>query len=163
MLAQACLAVLLQLGDHIEEDSITKSSSLAKYAARYWAMHAWSGGVSLCLQKAMEYLFDPDKPHFVAWLQIYNVDTEPKPESSLYLFTFYHNPSTVTSPLYYAAFCGLKELVDHLFIKHPWSLYNPVGFWVTPLVAALAEGHPHVAKFLYDRGAQVNVHGACHE
>jgi hypothetical protein len=96
MLAQECLGVLLQLDDPVEENGImvTARSPLTEYAAKYWVSHAQSGGVSLRLRKAMEYLFDPNKPHFAAWLKIYDIDTEPGPDSPLH----YSHPTTNPLP-----------------------------------------------------------------
>src|ERR1700733_3621641 len=39
ILAQACVSVLLQVGDHDERDSV-KNAPLAGYAAKYWVGHA---------------------------------------------------------------------------------------------------------------------------
>jgi ankyrin repeat protein len=112
----------------------------------------------------MEYLFDPNRPHFAAWLQIHNIDTEPKPdlsESALYMFTYNHNlkPSTLASPLYYAALHGFQDLVQYLVDITPRSVNELGGFWMTPLVAALAQGHLRIAEYLKDQGAHVNVRG----
>ena len=63
ILAQACLGVLLQTHDEISENT-SKDHPLARYAAQYWTTHAQFEEVSSCLQKGMEYLFNPDRPHF---------------------------------------------------------------------------------------------------
>lgn len=60
------MGVLLQADD--------RSSSLAEYAAQHWVTHAQLESVSLSLRKAMEYLFDLDKPYFAAWLELHNID-----------------------------------------------------------------------------------------
>jgi hypothetical protein len=75
ILAQACMGVLLQPGDRVEQNGAEKSSPLAKYAARHWVTHAQFEGVSSFLQKAMEYLFDLNKPHFAAWYKLHDIDT----------------------------------------------------------------------------------------
>ena len=92
IMAQACLGVLLHPGNHDEEVAIRKRSPLLGYAAEHWVTDTQSAGVSSCLRKAMEYLFDPDKPHFAARLEINDIDTEPRPDSFFYTFT----PSALT-------------------------------------------------------------------
>ena len=68
ILAQACMGVLLQPDNGVEANDIKKRSPLTEYAAEHWVTHAQFKRVSPFLRKAMEYLFDPDKPYFAAWL-----------------------------------------------------------------------------------------------
>jgi hypothetical protein len=157
ILAQACLSILLQSVDRLEENDVRKSSPLAEYAAEYWVIHAQSKEVSSCLRKAMGYLFDPDRPYFAAWLQFHNIDSMPGYDTSS-LFIFTEDSKSGTSPLYYAALCGFQDLVEHLVIKYP-HVNARSGCYVTPLVAALAGGHSQTAKFLHHNGAHPNVRG----
>jgi ankyrin repeat protein len=162
ILAQACMGILLQTDDCVEEDGIGRSSSLAGYAARHWVTHAKFERVSSSLQKAMEYLFDLDKPYFVAWLELHNIDIAPTPLSSFlhYFAGFPASPPTSSgTPLYYASLCGFQDLVEHLAVKHPGHVNTSGGYYVTPLVAALAGRHFQTAKFLYHNGAHVDVRG----
>lgn len=140
ILVQSCLAVLLQPGNCIEEDTVRKCSSLLGYAAEHWVTHMQFTGVSPCLQKAMECLFNLDKPHFTAWLNIHNIDADPGDDISLQTFTF-EGDCEPASPLYYTALCGFQDLVQHVFGKFPQHLNSHGGWYVTPLVAALAWGH----------------------
>jgi ankyrin repeat protein len=155
ILAQACLSILLQSIDRVEENDVGKSSPLAVYAAQYWVIHAQFKEVSSCLRKAMGYLFDPDKPYFAAWLQLHNIDSRPGMGSSLRIFT--NSPGSDVSPLYCAALCGFLDLVEDLVIKYPQDVNARSGCCVTPLVAALAGGHSQTAKYLYDNGAHLNI------
>jgi ankyrin repeat protein len=157
ILSQACLSILLQSVDRVEENDVEKISPLAEYAAQYWVIHAQFKGVSSCLRKAMGYLFDPDRPYFAAWLQLHNIDSGPEPGTSLYLFAY--GSKSGTSPLYYAALCGFQDVVEDLVIKCPQHVNARSGRYVTPLVAALAGGHSQTAKYLYDNGAHPNVRG----
>src|SRR5712672_4476703 len=75
ILAQACVSVLLQLGDDNEHDDV-ESGPLAGYAAEYWVRHAKFEDVVSCV-KGMEYLFDLDKPYFAAWLRLHDIDASP--------------------------------------------------------------------------------------
>ena len=70
ILGQACMSVLLQPNDCAKQDEVKNSSPLAGYAAEHWVNHAQFQIVSSFLRKAMEYLFDPGKPYFAAWLQL---------------------------------------------------------------------------------------------
>ena len=56
LLAQACLGVLLHLGDDVDEFN-AKDIPLAKYAAQYWVNHAQFEKVSSCIQETMEFFF----------------------------------------------------------------------------------------------------------
>ena len=73
ILAQACLGVLLQLDDHVDHDKID-NFPLAKYAAEHWVKHTRVENVSSHIMDGMRCLFDADKPHFAAWLWVYNED-----------------------------------------------------------------------------------------
>jgi len=149
VLAQVCLGTLLRLDRHINEDSI-KDFPLAPYAAEHWASHARFGKVSLRVRDGMQRLFDEKKPHFAAWLWIYNPDRSGR--------TFGVRPGRPEArPLYYAARLGFRDLVKHLLIKHPEDI-NARGGWArTPLHAALSEGHIDVSSLLLKCGANVNI------
>ena len=102
ILAQACLGILLQPDDHVKENRIRKSSPLAVYAAQHWITHAQfeSEPVSPFLRKAMEYLFDLDKPYFTAWIKSHNIDNRPKRQSSS-LHWFAAPTEYYATPLYW--------------------------------------------------------------
>ena len=157
ILAQACMSVLLQLDDRVEEGDTRNSSPLARYAAEHWVAHAQDEKVLSCLRKAMEYLFDADKPYFAAWLQLYDIDAAPLDGSTFYEFARFVKSSA--TPLYYAALCGFQDLVEHLIINDPKQVNATGGHFVSPLVAALAGGHLQTAIFLHDNGADPNVRG----
>ena len=157
ILAEACLSILLQLDDHVERNGIENTSPLTRYAVRHWISHAQFSNVSSSLQKAMEYLFDLDKPHFAAWRQLHDIDTVPRPGSTFFRFT--PRLKSDAEPLYYAALCGFQDLVEHLILKYPQHIIANGGYYVTPLVAALAWEHFRAAKVLHDNGAHLNVRG----
>jgi hypothetical protein len=153
ILAQACMGVLLQPDNGVEESGAAKKKSpLAEYAAEHWVTHAQFERVSSFLQKAMEQLFDLDKPYFVAWVQLYVIDTYPSlKSSSLYFFALDLESSASATPLYLAALCGFQDLVEHLVVKYPQHVNAIGGRYVTPLVAALAGRHFQTAKFLHHK------------
>jgi Ankyrin repeats (3 copies) len=156
ILAQACLSVLLRLDKSVKRSDVGDSFPLARYAAEHWVAHAQDEKVSSCLRKAMEYLFDVDKPYFAAWLQLHDIDTH-RFGSALRTFTV--RSKTGATPLYYAALCGFQDLVEHLTVNNPEQVHATGRRYVTPLVAALAQGHFQTAKFLIDNGADPNVRG----
>ena len=158
ILAQACLSILLQPDDHVEEDGVRKGSPLAVYAARHWVTHAQFGRVSTFLRETMESLFDVDKPHFAAWLRLHNIDTYVKQESSS-LYWFADTFRSDITPLYCAALCGFEDLVGDLVVKYPQDVNTSGGHYMTPLVAALAGRHFQTAKLLHHNGAHVDVRG----
>ena len=156
ILAQACLSVLLRVGDRVEQSG-GNNSPLAKYAAQHWVAHAQDEKVSSCLRKAMEILFDLDKPYFAAWFKSHDIDTNSPSDSIFYQFTPLSKSNA--TPLYYAALCGFQDLVEHLTVNDPKQVNVTGGYYLTPLVAALAAGHFQTAKFLGDNGAQPDVRG----
>ena len=151
IMAQACLATLLQLDQHTENND-AKMSPLARYAAEHWVDHAQFENVSSHVRDGMDDLFDSSKPHFAAWLQVHNID---KPWDA---FSPY-SQDAVGSPLYYAAFCGFYELAERLVAKHPDQVNALGGRNLFPLPAALYKRHLNVANLLYRHGAVVNVQG----
>ena len=176
ILAQACLGVLLQIPDDVEGCT---PEDHARYAAEHWTTHAQFGGVSSRLYNGMEYLFDVNKPHFKVWLTQFDIDTKPKYGTAVKAthtvdktgrvrgvadivsrpttaFSFFA-PYGRKSPLYYAALCGFHDLVEHLVTKHPQDVNADGGYYVRPLVAALAGKHFRTADLLRHKGANLNV------
>ena len=153
IMAQACMSILLRPDDCVEENADAKTSPLAKYAAEHWVRHAQFERVSSFVRKAMEYLFDLDKPYFAAWLEVHDIDTSRKEP-------FHKPPVSSTSspvPLYYAALCGFQGLAELLAIKYPLHLNTSGGMYGAPLVAALAGRHFQTARHLLHSGAHVDV------
>ena len=148
ILAQACLGCLLHLDDHVD-DRIVKGLPLAEYAAKHWVTHAQFEDVASRVKDGMETLFDCDKPHFGAWVGIYNMDEESSSES----------PSKIPTPLYYSSLCGFSDLVEHLSTKHPQQVNDIGGKYKFPLLAALVGKHFRVAEILLEHGANVNIQG----
>jgi hypothetical protein len=155
ILAQACQGVLLQIQDGVNR--FTREVHPARYAAEHWTTHAQFGEVSSCLRKGMEYLFDANKPHFKVWLTLCNIDTWPNRDAAFYRFAPYSK--SPAGPLYYAALCGFYDLVEHLIVKHPLDVNADGGYYVRPLVAALAGEHFQTADLLRHNGADLDVRG----
>jgi hypothetical protein len=120
ILAYASLSVLLHLDDEIDRDTVARFP-LAPYAAQHWVGHAQFGNESSHIKEVMKRLFDPTKPHFVAWVWLYDIDcywTERLPTM--------HPKQPETKPLYYASFCGFVGLAEHL-IAAPSPDVNSMG------------------------------------
>ena len=143
--------------DGLNEDNMVGGFPLARYAARHWVAHAQFGNVSSCIPKAMEHLFDPDKPHFSAWLQLHDIDTHPSYRSAFGLFST--ERKSQRTPLYYATLCGFHDLTEHLIARHPQYIDARGGHYVTPLVGALAGNHFQIAQLLHQHGADMDVRG----
>jgi ankyrin repeat protein len=107
----------------------------------------------------MEYLFNPDKPHFRVWLTLYDIDTGPDEEKATFFwFTLGVNKHAAT-PLYYAALCGFYDLVEHLIAKYPQDVNDNGGHYKRPLIAALAGEHFQTADLLRRNGADPHAQG----
>jgi hypothetical protein len=152
ILAQACLGVFLCLDDGITEDS-AKKIPLYRYAAEYWVGHAGVGNVELQIKNAMDYFFDMENPHFSALARMehphdllrVSMDEEPTglPRSA--------------GPLYFAAWKGLRGLVERLVIKDPQHVHQLGGYLGTPLHASVVDGHIEIFQSLLAHGADINL------
>ena len=153
VMAQACLSVLLQSDVCVDRGGIRNNSPLAKYAAERWATHAQFENVSSNLRQPMECLFDVDKPYFASWLKLHNIDTQPPIEAPFFQIS---TAKSIAGPIYYAALCGFRDLVEHLIVKKPHSVKASGGCFLTPCVAALAGRHLELAHLLHYNGSSVN-------
>jgi hypothetical protein len=157
ILAQACMSVLLQLGDHDEQDDV-EDPPMARYAAEYWVRHAQFEDVVSCI-KGVEYLFDPDKSYFAAWRRLYDIDIEPSYGTVFHDLHFDSKPGG-NAPLYYAALCGFMNIVEQLIVKYPPDVNAIGGYYLTPAVAALAGRHFQVGQVLHRNGSSVEPRGS---
>ena len=154
ILAEVCLGIFLD--NLIEHSSTEERSSLVAYAAKYWVRHAQFEDVGSPI-KGVEYLFDLDKPYFATWCQLRDIDTRPSHTSVFYLFT--PRRKFGATPLYYAALCGLPNLVERLIAKHPQHVDAIGGYYMTPAVAALAGRHFELAQVLRHNGSSLEPRG----
>ena len=152
ILAQACLGVLLRLDDRINRDNI-KDFPLARYAAKHWVDHARFENVSSLIKGEMECLFDRDKPHFAAWLWIFDDDGFISSMATMSP----EKPETV--PLYYAARFGFRDLTAHLLAEHPEHLHAKGGLDVTPLHASAYHGHVDIFFLLVEHFPNLDIRG----
>ena len=150
LVAKACLSVLLR--DPIDKNGAA-TAPLAQYAAENWVAHARVGSVASRVRDGMQYLFDPDKPYFSAWIKlydIYNQSWDPPIQTKMQL---------EAAPLYYAAFCGFHSLVEHLVSKYPQYTNAICGSAGTALHSASHAGQVQVVRTLLKCGAEVDARG----
>src|SRR6266404_3007385 len=150
LLAHVGLGVLLRLDDKIDKDAINQFP-LAPYAARHWMDHAKFRNVSSQVEDVMERLFNSAKPHFAAWIWLYDIDRYWMDPMSEIRPT---QPEAV--PLYYASLCGFRGLVERLLVSHSADINSRGGTHTTPLHAATVKGHVEIASLLLERGADPN-------
>jgi hypothetical protein len=150
LLARLCLTVLLQLDGNVDKTRLAKSP-LAVYAALHWVDHANFGNVASQIQDAMEHLFNPKKPHFLAWIwlrrsaykqSMENIDERPLPK---------------LTPLFYAAYYGFGDLARRLIVTHKENVDARSNNQWTPLHAASDRGHVGTIRVLLDHGADMNA------
>ena len=154
ILAQACLGVLLQRHNAVDGKT-SRDHALARYAARHWTTHAQFGEDSPRLQEGMKFMFDTDKPHFTEWVSLYDIDTDPRSGTTFRLSRKYRK--SAARPVYYAALCGFRDLIQHLVGKYPRDVNHDGGYYGRPLVAALAGEHFETADLLRHYGADSHV------
>ena len=156
ILAHACLNVLLRLDEHTDRDSF-KTDPLLPYAAECWVKHAQFEDVELCtdIKDAMDSFFDVDKPHFSAWVRI-----QRRLHDLLEIPADSDTPTDPSAaPLYFAAYCGFRGLMERLVVKHPQHVGACCGEYGTSLHSSIHGGHIGAAELLLAHGADVNAPG----
>ncbi|KAH9985686.1 hypothetical protein BJV77DRAFT_1152736 [Russula vinacea] len=143
ILAQACLAVLLQLDEKVDEERL-ETFPLAFYAAEHWVKHAKFEGVALRIQDDMERLFNPHNPYLAAW------------GHARHPLAKHPSPLNATA-LYYASLCGFSGVASYIICTHGEDVNALSGYHGTPLRAASYKGHIDVVRVLLDHGANVNT------
>jgi len=152
IIAQASLGVLLHINENITKDDLGKFP-LAEYAAEHWAGHARFEGVSSNIKDAMECLFDPNNHHFSVWAWIVHA------EWGVDILSRSERPSQVReSPLHYAGFHGLHEVIKFLIVERSQNV-NARGFRrkETPLSVASRQGYSEVVRVLLEHGADTET------
>ncbi len=152
IVAQACLGVLLHIDENISKDSLEKFP-LAGYAAEHTVGHSRFDNASSTIQDGMKRLFDPNNRHLPVWVWIHD-PAEPWRSGDRH-----ERPSEPrASPLHYAAFCGLLNIVKFLIVDRSQDV-NARGFEdkETPLSVASRQGHSEVARVLLEHGADTET------
>ena len=152
IVAQACLGLLLHLDENITKDRL-ENFPLTQYAAEYWLGHARIEDVSSSVQDGMKRLFDPSRSHLSIWTWVYD------PEDSRRRYEDSEFPKEArATPLHYAAFCGMHDVVKDLIVEHSQDV-NARGFdkKETPLHTASRCGHADIARILLEHAGDIKA------
>ena len=152
IVAQACLGLLLHLDENITKDRL-ENFPLTQYAAEYWLGHARIEDVSSSVQDGMKRLFDPSRSHLSIWTWVYD------PEDSRRRYEDSEFPKEArATPLHYAAFCGMHDVVKDLIVEHSQDI-NARGFdkKETPLHTASRCGHADIARILLEHAGDIKA------
>lgn len=152
-LTQACVTVLLQLGEKASKERLA-TLPLAFYAAQYWFQHV-KYDVTSRFQHVTKQLFDLCQPYLVAWLWMYDVD-QVRVRGSIDTLPDHPSPPEATT-LYYAVSCGLTEPAKYLISTHGEDVNAKCGVRRSPLHAASHKGHIDAVSLLLGHGADVNM------
>jgi len=149
LVAQACLGILLHLDKDITKASLPKFP-LVEYAAEHWFEHARFEAVSQHVEEGMKQLFDQKKHHLAAWLWI----CDPTVSSRRRGRSVAAPRTPHGTPLHYAAFCGLNDVVKFLAVEHSEDVDSRsfIG-GETPLHLNSRTGYVGVARLLIEHGA----------
>ena len=150
ILVRACLAVLLQLDENVDEKRL-ETLPLALYAAEHWVNHAQYDEVASRVQDAMEEFFNPSKPYLAAWLWIRNAVGRWYVKD---LTEHLSRPKAAAS--YHAAEYGFGGVVDYLITMHAADV-NEESSLGAALHVASSDGHAEVVYLLLQRNADVNI------
>jgi hypothetical protein len=174
MMAQVCLSILLQLGSHMNKQTIG-GYPLSTYAGKHFGNHVGFENVISRIGDGLDKLLDRDKPYFYTWvwLQIGDWDSErwyrPKMDQDQGIW---HNPEDPNiqnpfhqlrfktrrddtmpkyaprlPPLYYVAALGHLCLVHHLILKCSQDLHAKDDKGCTPLHIAVLAREERVSSF----------------
>jgi len=154
VLARACIAVLLQLGEKVDRERIA-TFPLAKYASEHWLDHAKFENVQSQIQDVLKHVFNPKRPHLRACIWTHRVELKHTYDWVDHSASKQPPPLKVT-PLYYAVFCGFSELAKWLITTHAEDVNAMCYHDRTPLHVASQKGRVDAVRVLLDHGAHVN-------
>jgi ankyrin repeat protein len=150
VIAQASLRVLLHIDETITKDGLEKFP-LAEYAAKHWVGHARFEGVSPKIPDGMKCLFDPGNHHLSVWVWIKDpIFGSPKPRSEC-------PPQVGMTPLFYAAGCGLHDIVQWLIVERSQDVDDSGIEDHSPLFNASEYGHSDAVRVLLEHDANPNI------
>jgi hypothetical protein len=138
IVTQACLGVLLHLGENITEDGLKtslKDFPLAEYAAEHWVDHARFENVSSKVQDEMKCLFDPNKSNLEVWVWIYGPG-EPWRRSERTELPVWASGT----PSHYAAACNMHDIATFLIVEHSEDV-NAYGFNWEETLLLVSQNH----------------------
>ena len=151
LVTKTCLGFLLHLDEDVTRGTLLKFP-LANYAAEHWFEHARFEGVSQNAEGGMSQMFDWRKPHLAVWLWICD------PTIPWWKRNERENAPLTPhgTPLHYAVFCGLYDVVKVLADEYPQDV-NSRSFIgeETPLHLTSQTGHVDLTRLLIEHGADM--------
>ena len=150
VLARACLGALLS--DPHDMGGANRDH-LAKYAAKHWMVHAQFPNVAEKVRYGIGQLFDVDKPYFDAWVRVHDID------HIIFCSNALDKKRPEAKRLYYAALCGLHQLVKFLIRVYPQYASEVGGNYGSALHVASDAGRLQVVRLLLEHGVSVDVRG----
>ena len=163
IMAQICVAYLLQLGKHAGKvkQGMVEGFPLAHYSAESWFHHyQQTEKVDPHLLERILELFQ-DREVFDSWTSLHDIDRLWESKSSCQ-----PNPAGPPSPVYCASFLGLDWVLVHLLEEVEGNDFHDVnsvhgygGRLGNALQAAAWQGHEDNIQILLDRRVDVNISG----
>ena len=153
VIAEECIAYLLQFDQPSLTYKTINLSPLAWYAAKYWVNHAKraeEGSTESTTLLSME-LLDLRGQECLNWIRIADPDSNWKRDPR-------KGPEGLATPLYYASLTNLVKSVKML-IQRGTDINAQAGRYGSAIQAASLEGHTGVVQVLVDNGADVNIQG----
>jgi ankyrin repeat protein len=151
LVTQACLAILIQLDEHVTKSSI-EGFPLAQYAGRYWAEHAEFGNVLSHTEDLMKRLFNPKNYHFKNWVWIFDTISCRSMLSE--------SPSDLKpAPLHYAARHGFDRVAEWLITACSQDVNVSRDYFITPIYIASEYGQFKTVQVLLKHHADVYTGG----
>jgi hypothetical protein len=140
-MAQACLAVLLQLDYRTIRTNIDHFPS-ADYVVKYFPNHAELGNVISHLGDQVDTFFDTEKPHLAGWIDAHRYGS----------WWWTKNPAgPKVPPLYHLTELEYVGMVRHLISKRPQDVNTIGGFYRTALHVAVKKGNVEISRLYYSR------------
>ena len=135
--------------------NVDVSVPLAKYAARYWIIHAHSGSKTksqsyLVFALTMKLLME-ENTAFVNWVRLCDIDDCDD-------CNLQKRRVDIPKALYYASIAGLTE-VSYALLEMGANVNAQGGNYGNALQATSNEGHEAIAKLLIEKGADANAQG----
>ena len=154
MIANVCLAYLLQFEGNLSPGDIIQHFPFAKYSAQYWMTNAAKAKDTNKLTVQLIQLFCSSESVYNLCYNLYQPDQPWLEKKEL-------AKTTVAPVLYYAAIGGLLYTVRWLLYQGK-DINTKGGFHGYAVQAASYKGCEQIVRLLVEKGADVNAQGGEH-
>jgi ankyrin repeat protein len=154
ILARSCVSYLLRFQEpEWLVDMTIEDVKFFSYTAEFWASHAKREYCQTeSLQNLIMNLFSEHNYAYYIWVRLWDLDlTVPFPLLD-------QDRATIPSPLYYASWLGLTNVVEEL-LNNGAEVNTKCGYYSNPLQAASVKNSEAVVDLLLRRGANVDLLG----